>query len=238
MIDLVVVPFRWPPRVTLGRLLPHARGLGFKPRREAFPSGAKKEWGLSPKVKVRVLHTAQLDVTHKILAPFCEIIWLPIYVGIVEQQSLFHRRFILRFDEIDFQEAVEQVIMHLLMLGMKGIDGRGLSDHVAARVVGVRKARMSQTRTLDGEEFTNPKVSRKITSILKTMFNGSWITWKEVDKSARDELWAHFKELFKWEGLSDVSVHDAWENSMKKRYPYIMLKAGGESVKLAWTAGV
>nr|GFA02424.1 hypothetical protein [Tanacetum cinerariifolium] len=53
----------WPPRVTLGRLLPHARGLGFKPRREGFPSGAKKEWGLSPKAKVRVLHTAQLDVT-------------------------------------------------------------------------------------------------------------------------------------------------------------------------------
>nr|GEX49826.1 hypothetical protein [Tanacetum cinerariifolium] len=54
---------RWPPKVTLGRLLPHARGLGFKPRRGGFPSGAKKEWGLSPKVKVRVLHTAQLDVT-------------------------------------------------------------------------------------------------------------------------------------------------------------------------------
>nr|GEU38650.1 hypothetical protein [Tanacetum cinerariifolium] len=42
-------------------------------------------------------------------------------------------------------------------------------------------------------EFTDPKVSRKITSILKTMFNGSWTTQKEVDKSARDELWAHFK---------------------------------------------
>nr|GEZ36490.1 hypothetical protein [Tanacetum cinerariifolium] len=39
------------------------RGLGFKPRRGGFPSGAKKEWGLSPKAKVRVLHTAQLDVT-------------------------------------------------------------------------------------------------------------------------------------------------------------------------------
>nr|GFB00819.1 hypothetical protein [Tanacetum cinerariifolium] len=48
---------------TLGRLLPHARGLGFKSRRGGFPSGAKKEWGLSPKAKVRVLHTAQLDVT-------------------------------------------------------------------------------------------------------------------------------------------------------------------------------
>nr|GEZ04701.1 RNA-directed DNA polymerase, eukaryota, reverse transcriptase zinc-binding domain protein [Tanacetum cinerariifolium] len=39
----------WPPRVTLGRLLPHARGLGSKPRRGGFPSGAKKKWGLSPK---------------------------------------------------------------------------------------------------------------------------------------------------------------------------------------------
>ncbi|GKA60370.1 hypothetical protein Tco_0759777, partial [Tanacetum coccineum] len=54
---------RLPPGVTLGRLLPHGRGLAFKPRRGAFPTGAKKEWGLSPKAKVRVLHTAQLDVT-------------------------------------------------------------------------------------------------------------------------------------------------------------------------------
>nr|GEX72092.1 probable aldo-keto reductase 2 [Tanacetum cinerariifolium] len=28
------------------------RGLGFKPRRGGFPSGAKKEWGLSPKAKM------------------------------------------------------------------------------------------------------------------------------------------------------------------------------------------
>nr|GEZ21750.1 hypothetical protein [Tanacetum cinerariifolium] len=39
------------------------RGLGFKPRRRGFPSGAKNEWGLSPKANVRVLHTAQFDVT-------------------------------------------------------------------------------------------------------------------------------------------------------------------------------
>nr|GEU48711.1 hypothetical protein [Tanacetum cinerariifolium] len=91
--------------------------------------------------------------------------------------------------------------------------------------------------SLDGGEFTEPKVVRKITSILRTMFNGSWTTWKEVDKSGRDELWAHFKELFKWEGLSDVLVHDAWENSMKKRYLNIMSKARNESVKLAKAAG-
>nr|GEV32673.1 hypothetical protein [Tanacetum cinerariifolium] len=54
---------KWPPRVTLRKLLPYARGLGFKPRRGGFPSGAKKKWGLSSKAKVRVLHTTQLDVT-------------------------------------------------------------------------------------------------------------------------------------------------------------------------------
>nr|GEZ46991.1 zinc finger, CCHC-type [Tanacetum cinerariifolium] len=35
---------RWPPMVILGRLLPHAKGLGFKPRHGGLPSGAKKEW--------------------------------------------------------------------------------------------------------------------------------------------------------------------------------------------------
>nr|GEX63992.1 hypothetical protein [Tanacetum cinerariifolium] len=63
LFDIVVEFHRWPPKVTLGRLLPHARGLEFKPRHGGFPSGAKKEWDLSPKAKVRVLHTAQLDVT-------------------------------------------------------------------------------------------------------------------------------------------------------------------------------
>nr|GEU32264.1 hypothetical protein [Tanacetum cinerariifolium] len=43
-------------------------------------------------------------------------------------------------------------------------------------------------------------------------------------------------ELFKWEGLSDVLVYDAWENSMKKRYLDIMLNARRESVKLAQAA--
>lgn len=33
-------------------------------------------------------------------------------------------------------------------------------------------------------------------------------------------------------------VNDAWENSMKKRYPDIMSKARTESVKLAQAAGV
>nr|GEW16125.1 chaperone protein DnaJ 15-like [Tanacetum cinerariifolium] len=66
---------RWPTNVTLGRLLPHARGLGFKPRRGGFPSGGKKEWGLSPKAKVRVLHTAQLDVTCASLNGLFILVW-------------------------------------------------------------------------------------------------------------------------------------------------------------------
>ncbi|GJR49724.1 hypothetical protein Tco_1400245 [Tanacetum coccineum] len=62
----ILSELRWPPMISLGRLLPHVRGLGFKPRREGFPSGAKKEWGLSLKAKVQVLHTSQLDVTSAI----------------------------------------------------------------------------------------------------------------------------------------------------------------------------
>nr|GEV72017.1 hypothetical protein [Tanacetum cinerariifolium] len=42
-------------------LLPHAGGLGFEPLRDGFPSGAKKKWGLSPKTKVRVLHTYKIE---------------------------------------------------------------------------------------------------------------------------------------------------------------------------------
>ncbi|GJU59863.1 hypothetical protein Tco_1237629 [Tanacetum coccineum] len=98
-------------------------------------------------------------------------------------------------------EEVEQVIMVRTNIGRGGRGGRGLSDHEAAR--GVQEpigkdepnTDVSQRRrgsTLSNK-FTDPKVSRKITSILKTMFNGSWTTWKEVDKSARDEFWAHFK---------------------------------------------
>nr|GEU41799.1 retrovirus-related Pol polyprotein from transposon TNT 1-94 [Tanacetum cinerariifolium] len=64
----------------LGRLLPHARGLGFKPRCGGFPSGEKKEWGLSPKAKVRVLHTAQLDVTWMLKAyDWCQKLHAQIY---------------------------------------------------------------------------------------------------------------------------------------------------------------
>ncbi|GKA29426.1 zinc finger, PHD-type containing protein, partial [Tanacetum coccineum] len=59
--DLALITFQWPPRVTLGRLLPHARGLGFKPRRGGFPSGAKKEWGLSPKAKIANLRKSLFD---------------------------------------------------------------------------------------------------------------------------------------------------------------------------------
>nr|GEU66144.1 hypothetical protein [Tanacetum cinerariifolium] len=72
-VDITIRKLRWPPRITLGRLLPHARGLGFKTRCGGFPSGAKKEWGLSPKAKVRVFHTAQLDVTFKRLNPDSKI---------------------------------------------------------------------------------------------------------------------------------------------------------------------
>ncbi|GKE01738.1 hypothetical protein Tco_1389721, partial [Tanacetum coccineum] len=36
----------------LGEVVTTCERSGFKPRREGFPSGAKNEWGLSPKVKI------------------------------------------------------------------------------------------------------------------------------------------------------------------------------------------
>nr|GEX05986.1 hypothetical protein [Tanacetum cinerariifolium] len=97
----------WPPMVTLGRLLPRARDLGFKPRRGGFPSEAKKEWGLSSKTNVRVLHTTQLDVTRK-----KPVRIIPGSVGIVQlakirKQSDIHRG---RDDSVlSTQEYMKQV---------------------------------------------------------------------------------------------------------------------------------
>nr|GEZ01286.1 putative Gag-polypeptide of LTR copia-type [Tanacetum cinerariifolium] len=56
-----------------------------KPRVKNFEWGAKKEWGLSPKAKVRVLHTAQLDVT-------CQWFWshhlsVKHYKSLIESQA-------------------------------------------------------------------------------------------------------------------------------------------------------
>ncbi|GJW80096.1 hypothetical protein Tco_0144071 [Tanacetum coccineum] len=88
------------------------------------------------------------------------------------------------------------------------VGGRGLSDHATTRGWGQKSIRTNNfgtrsktnaTMSFDtgvqehvGENEPNTdvidiKVSHKITSILKTMFNGSWTTWKEVDKSTRDE---------------------------------------------------
>ncbi|GKB14756.1 transposase, Ptta/En/Spm, partial [Tanacetum coccineum] len=88
--------------------------------------------------------------------------------------------------------------------------------------------------TLDGGGFADMKVSHTITTFFKNMFNGSWTTWKEVNKSERDELWAYFE----WENVTDVMVREVWEDTMKNRYPNIMLKARKESIKMARLAGV
>nr|GEX92049.1 hypothetical protein [Tanacetum cinerariifolium] len=60
------IKHRWPPKVTLGRLLPHARGLGFKPRRGGFPSGAKNEWGLSHKAKQYTVNHLVFNVQNEL----------------------------------------------------------------------------------------------------------------------------------------------------------------------------
>ncbi|GKB09134.1 hypothetical protein Tco_0837446 [Tanacetum coccineum] len=81
--------------------------------------------------------------------------------------------------------------------------------------------------------FTDPKFSHMLSVILKNMFNGSWTTWKEVNKTAHETLWGTFKEV-----VTDVLVHEVWEDTMKNHYPYIMLKARKESIKMAQLVGV
>nr|GEV49584.1 hypothetical protein [Tanacetum cinerariifolium] len=50
---------------------------------------------------------------------------------------------------------------------------------------------------------------------------------KEVNKTARDDLWAHFKHLFQWEVVTDGLVREVWEDTIKNRYPDIMFKLLG-----------
>ncbi|GKB19708.1 hypothetical protein Tco_0853631, partial [Tanacetum coccineum] len=91
--------------------------------------------------------------------------------------------------------------------------------------------------TLDGGGFADTKVSRTITTIFKNMFNGSWTTWKEGNKSDHDELWAYFKKLFQWEVVTDVLVREVWEDTMKNRYPNIMLKARNDGYEIKTVKG-
>nr|GEW35259.1 hypothetical protein [Tanacetum cinerariifolium] len=102
--EMKKLDLEWPPRVTLGRLLPHAKGLRFKPRRGGFPSGAKKEWGLSPKAKVRVLHTAQLDVTECMTRSSTKDLFTPFK----EPERVFHStRRLFKTTSLDYSSSSE-----------------------------------------------------------------------------------------------------------------------------------
>ncbi|PWA83563.1 hypothetical protein CTI12_AA167430 [Artemisia annua] len=91
--------------------------------------------------------------------------------------------------------------------------------------------------SLDGGRFTATTI-RMIIYIFKNMFNGSWTTWNEVKRSARDELWGLFKAFFQWEVVADVLVREVWEDSMRRLYPGLMSTARDESIKMAQLAGV
>ncbi|GJR50948.1 hypothetical protein Tco_1401469 [Tanacetum coccineum] len=88
---------------------------------------------------------------------------------------------------------------------------------------------------LDGGEFTDTKglsvVKSEKSERLSEEAKRSALKRFDSKEARRFTRARKSVELFKWEGLSDVLVHDAWENSMKKRYPDIMSKARGESVK-------
>ncbi|GJR46346.1 transposase, Ptta/En/Spm [Tanacetum coccineum] len=97
-----------------------------------------------------------------------------------------------------------------------------------------------RTNTSGTRSKTNTEVQKSIgtnTSGTRSETNATMSSDTRAQEPVGDDE-PNTDELFKWEGLSDVLVHNAWENSMKKRYPDIMSKARGESVKLAKEAGV
>nr|GEV90095.1 reverse transcriptase domain-containing protein [Tanacetum cinerariifolium] len=70
-IDVIDMACEEYSQEVMGRLLPHARGLEFKPHRGGFPSGAKKEWGLSPKAK-RCMMAIFHDMIEKTMEVFMD----------------------------------------------------------------------------------------------------------------------------------------------------------------------
>ncbi|CAH1420439.1 unnamed protein product [Lactuca virosa] len=83
-------------------------------------------------------------------------------------------------------------------------------------------------------QFTSPEAIRAVTSTLKSMFNGPWSSWRNVDLINREALWQHFKELYQWEAkYTDQVIKVAWENVMKRRFSDTLKNARDESVKLA-----
>ncbi|CAH1418701.1 unnamed protein product [Lactuca virosa] len=84
-------------------------------------------------------------------------------------------------------------------------------------------------------QFEDASVIRSILSTLKTMFNGPWTIWKDVDAINSEALWQHFKGLYQWDPYkyTDEVIHDAWTEVMKICFSDIMTNARKESVKLA-----
>nr|GEZ49048.1 hypothetical protein [Tanacetum cinerariifolium] len=72
---------------------------------EDYISGAKKEWGLSPKAKVRVLHTVQLDVTVYDLEAALKLI----IDGIIDKSESFHVA-VMRADDKDGRNTIMKCI--------------------------------------------------------------------------------------------------------------------------------
>ncbi|CAH1450557.1 unnamed protein product [Lactuca virosa] len=83
--------------------------------------------------------------------------------------------------------------------------------------------------------FKDAYVIRSIPSILKTMFNGPWTTWKDVDAINSETLWQHFKGLYQWDPYkyTDEVIHDAWKEVMKSCFSESMTNALKEFVILA-----
>ncbi|KAL4585460.1 hypothetical protein LXL04_010081 [Taraxacum kok-saghyz] len=84
----------------------------------------------------------------------------------------------------------------------------------------------------------HPEVIRDITCILKTMFRGTWDSWKSIDKDDREAMWCLFKNMYEWPEESDGLARKVWEICMKKRIPDTLKKARDAALAAARDANV
>nr|GEW51523.1 reverse transcriptase domain-containing protein [Tanacetum cinerariifolium] len=98
-------------RVTLGRLLPHARGLGFKPRREGFPSEAKKSgvYPLRRRFESCILpNWMSLPISDEALREYCDKNYhqiLPIIAEKLHQEKAQQEKLKAVKARLNFKEA-------------------------------------------------------------------------------------------------------------------------------------
>ncbi|XP_076895421.1 uncharacterized protein LOC143548037 [Bidens hawaiensis] len=79
---------------------------------------------------------------------------------------------------------------------------------------------------VENDEFNiQNRVSRTIGSILKLMWSGGWIGWKDVPIFHRDRMFERFQKYYQWEDEENHSIHSCWERCIKGKFPNLLGKA-------------